>query len=130
MTDKLNLHALWTKPDNSRLTKTQYSFRLPVHVAAKIQALEECYPTKTRTEIVADLLTSALADLEKSFPTIPGAEWGPHPETGEPVFEDAGPGSEFRRWANKYFESLEKDLGNEKPSPLYSGSYLVSKSES
>ena len=34
-----DLHKLWGMPDNSRLTPKQLSFRLPVHVAAQINAL-------------------------------------------------------------------------------------------
>ena len=51
-----HLHDLWATPDNSRLTSKQFSFRLPVHIAAKIAALCEIYPQKNRTQIVADLL--------------------------------------------------------------------------
>lgn len=36
-----DLVTVWSAPDNSRLTAKQYSFRLPVHVAAKLAALEE-----------------------------------------------------------------------------------------
>lgn len=66
------LHDLWTSPDNSRLTSKQFSFRLPVHIAAKIAALCEIYPQKNRTQIVADLLTTAIDDLEKHLPEAPG----------------------------------------------------------
>ena len=59
-----NLTALWAGPDNSRLTSKQYSFRLPVHVAAKIAALEEMYPQRSRTQIVGDLLSAALEGVE------------------------------------------------------------------
>ena len=54
------LHDVWASPDNTRLTPKQFSFRLPIHVAAKIAALCDMYPQKTRTQIIADLLTSAL----------------------------------------------------------------------
>jgi hypothetical protein len=119
MTDRVNLHALWTRPDNSRVTRTQYSFRLPLHVAAKIEALEKLYPNKTRTEIVADLLSSALADVETSFPFVKGRTLGMIPGTDEEMFEDAGPGATFRRVANRRYAELEKELGNDKPQPLY-----------
>lgn len=116
---KVNLHALWARPDNSRVTKAQYSFRLPLHVAAKIEALEKLYPTKTRTEIVADLLATALTEVEASFPFVQGGYVGTIPDTDEKVFEDAGPGRTFRKLANKRYAELEKELGNDKPQPLY-----------
>jgi hypothetical protein len=55
-----DLHSVWSMPDNTRLTAKQYSFRLPVHVAAKLAALCELYPNKTRTQIVGDLLATAI----------------------------------------------------------------------
>ncbi|MBK9521376.1 MAG: hypothetical protein IPO13_07125 [Rhodocyclaceae bacterium] len=49
-----HLHDTWAGPDNARLVSKQFSFRLPVHIAAKIAALGEMYPRKNRTQIVAD----------------------------------------------------------------------------
>ena len=81
-----DLVTVWSAPDNSRLTAKQYSFRLPVHVAAKLAALEEMYPTKSRTQLVGDLLSAAIAEVEKSFPSITGSPVGFHPDTHEELF--------------------------------------------
>lgn len=37
-----DLVTIWSAPDNSRLTAKQYSFRLPVHVAAKLARWKSC----------------------------------------------------------------------------------------
>ena len=58
-----DLVTVWSAPDNSRLTAKQYSFRLPVHVAAKLAVLEEMYPTKSRSRLVG---TFCLQQLQKS----------------------------------------------------------------
>jgi len=130
------LHDLWASPDNSRLTTKQFSFRLPVHIAAKIAALCEMYPQKNRTHIVADLLTSALDELEKNLPEnwyslsdeerhyaqINAAQCG---EEYEEIYELGGPRGRFRNISNRHYEELEKELGNEKPSPLYQKQYLT-----
>jgi hypothetical protein len=120
-----DLHIVWTTPDNSRVTSRQYSFRLPVHVAAKIEALCEMYSTRTRTEIVGDLLASALQEVETSFPTVKGRKFGEDPDTGETVYEDLGPTARFRKIANRYYVEIEKELGTEKPTPLYSGDLVA-----
>lgn len=122
------LHDLWTSPDNSRLTTKQFSFRLPVHIAAKIAALCEIYPQKNRTQIVADLLTTALDDLEKSLPECAGErveeDMEDHiaQETGitEAVYYMGGIRARFHRVANEHYRELEKELGNENPETLYS----------
>jgi hypothetical protein len=130
-----HLHDIWASPDNTRLTSKQFSFRFPVHIAAKIATLCEMYPTKNRTQIVADLLTAALDDLEKNLPEEMGGEL-----TGEernieqmiarregyeyePSYSIAGARARFRNTANRHYLELEKELGNEKPEPLYTEIY-------
>jgi hypothetical protein len=120
-----NLIDLWATPDNSRVTSKQYSFRLPVHVAAKIEALCEMYPAKNRTQIVADLLTSALDGVERSFPTVAGRQVDVDHETGEDLFEEVGPTVRFHGLANHHYMELERELGNPTPSPLYHGELVT-----
>ena len=127
-----HLHDIWVNPDNSRLTSKQFSFRLPVHLAAKIAALCEIYPQKNRTQIVADLLTAALDDLEKNLPEKMGSSIHHEEEyierqiadhlgdEYEELFQLGGPRAWFRNTANRHYIELEKELGNEKPEPLFS----------
>lgn len=121
------LHDLWTSPDNSRLTSKQFSFRLPVHIAAKIAALCEIYPQKNRTHIVADLLTTAIDELERHLPEGLGnpvearldeALREHQGEAGQHYYL-AGARGRFRDSANQHFSELEKELGNENPELLY-----------
>lgn len=115
-----DLHKVWAAPDNSRLTSKQFSFRLPLHVAAKLSALEEMYPSRTRTEIVCDLLAAALDEVAQTFPMVKGQGMGScDPDTGEKLFEDIGPEREFRKLSNKYYKELEKELGNKAAPALY-----------
>ena len=126
-----HLHDLWDSPDNARLTTKQFSFRLPVHIAAKISALCEIYPQKNRTQIVADLLAAALDDLEKNLPEELGhlgdgeeqdndrmAAQASHEEY-VPYYTLGGARGRFRNLANQHYEELENELGNEQPTPLY-----------
>ncbi|MBN8491169.1 MAG: hypothetical protein J0M00_07060 [Burkholderiales bacterium] len=121
-----DLHAVWSAPDNTRLTAKQQSFRLPVHVAAKLAALCELYPNKTRTQIVGDLLASAIDASVEGLPTVKGQFLLHVPaDSGGPfdVYEDVGPCARFKESANKHFAELEKELGNEAPSALYPPDY-------
>ena len=113
-----DLHNLWTAPDNSRITSKQFSFRLPVHVAAKLAALSEMYPQKTRTEIVGDLLSTALDEVVKGMPSVEGRSMGQLPDTGEEIFEEIGPSTTFWKLADRYYRELEKEMGNENPTSL------------
>lgn len=126
-----HLHDMWSTPDNGRLVSKQFSLRLPVHIAAKIAALGELYPQKNRTQIIADLLTLALDDLERNLPYsmheapkhIQDEENEISHHLGyevETVYELGGARAQFRYAANKYYFEYERELGNEKPTALYS----------
>ena len=130
-----HLHDLWAGPDNSRLTTKQFSFRLPVHIAAKIAALCEIYPQKNRTQIVADLLTSALDELEKELPQALGDDVENDlqedlaEKTGditERLYYLGGARGRFRKLANAHYKELEKELGNDHPEILY-GDMIISR---
>lgn len=118
MSKASELHGFWSLPDNSRLTSKQYSYRHPVHVAAKIAALCEMYPQKTRTEIVGDLLATAIDDLVSGMPFVEGREIGTDPETGETYYDDVGPRTQFWKLADKHYKEIEREMGNKNPSSL------------
>jgi hypothetical protein len=123
------LHKLWSTPDNSRLTAKQQSFRLPVHVAAKIEALCDLFPNKTKTEIVGDLLNAALEELIPNLPSRHGRRLSDVPDEG-PMYEEAGLVAEFRRFTNKHFKELERELGTKNPPDFYTGDFVIIGNES
>jgi hypothetical protein len=53
------------------LTPKQISIRLPLHVAAKINAINEMFPMKTKTQIIGDLLASALSQFTEGLSNEP-----------------------------------------------------------
>lgn len=117
-----DLHSVWSMPDNSRLTAKQYSFRLPVHVAAKLAALGELYPSKTRTQIVADLLATAIEQAVAGLPSIKGRFLDHIEFDSEPpfdIYEDVGLKGRFKQLANTHYAELEEELGNEAPGLAY-----------
>ena len=114
-----DLVTVWSAPDNSRLTSKQYSFRLPVHVAAKLAALEELYPSRSRTQLVGDLLSAALTEVEKNLPTSVGEFIDNNPDNGKPMHKASGPRAIFRKSADMHYAEIERDMGNEAPEALY-----------
>lgn len=107
------LTSYWNTPDNSKLTPKQISIRLPIHVAAKIQALCDMYQQKSRTEIIGDLLTTALEELESSLPIYEdkSREIGYDHEYQQPEYMTYGPLVDFRNLKQKYLNELEKEAG-------------------
>lgn len=106
-----DLLTIWGAPEAPNLTAKQISIRLPIIVAAKISALCDLYPRKTKTEIIGDLLTTALEQLEENFPKIKGQ---PMDQEGL-TYEDLGTRQTYLRLANKYLRQLEKDAGVKEP---------------
>ncbi len=126
------LHTVWAMPDNTRLTAKQFSLRLPVHVAAKLAAFGELYPNKTRTQLIADLLATAIESAAEGLPTVKGqhlhhvvADDGTHLE----VFEDVGMRAKFKKLANRHYAELEKELGNKEPGKAYDFNYKSASAE-
>jgi hypothetical protein len=82
--------------------RNQTSMRLSVHVAAKISALCEMFPQRSKTQIINDLLSTALDELEASL------------EKGHP-WEDSEEGLEhlptqqtnYQALVKKYLEDIE-----------------------
>lgn len=115
-----DLVASWTSRDNKRLTSRQFSIRLPVHIAARIAGLCDMFPTKTRTDIMADLLDSALEELEKSFSHHYSEDDEIDVIDGMAIYPNKDSYGDYARAVNKHYEELEKELGNEHPRSLLS----------
>jgi hypothetical protein len=120
-----DLAKVWGAPDNSRLTAKQQSFRLPTHVAAKINALCDVYPSRTKTEIVGDLLAAALDDAIRNLPSYPTDRAVDRSEDGTVFFVACGPAVDFQRFANAHFKELEKELGNDVATDLFTSTILA-----
>ncbi|BCR03140.1 hypothetical protein DESUT3_02090 [Desulfuromonas versatilis] len=112
--DPKDLLAIWTAPDHSKLTPRQISLRLPIQVAAKINALCDMYPRKTKTEIIGDLLATALDQLEQSLPSKEGRLMGHDPDTDEPVYEDLGARGVFFDRTQFYLKQYEDEIADKK----------------
>ena len=109
-----DLSKVWDAPDNSTLTKKQFSLRLPILAAAKIEAICEMYPRKSKNEIIADLISTALEQYEQGLPSVNGRLLGDHPDYGR-IYEDVGPASRFRELTGKHLRELEKECGAKTP---------------
>ncbi len=113
-----DLVKVWDAPDNSKLTPKQLSIRLPIHVAAKISALCDMYPRKTKTEIIGDLLSTALDQLANALPSYNGRELGYDHDSDEVIYETLGPLTHFRSLTDKYLKELESEIEEKEQPPL------------
>jgi hypothetical protein len=111
-----DLLTIWGAPEPPRLTPKQVSIRLPIVVSAKISALVDLYPKRTKTDIIGDLLTSALEMLEKEIPMQKDASV-PHwlEEGGEVHLDYFGMRSDYFKLTEKYLRKMEKEAHIKEP---------------
>jgi len=102
-----DLVSTWEKLASCELADATYSVSLSVEDAAKIDALAEMYPRRSKEQLISELVSASLAELEQSFPYVPGEKVVATDEMGEPIYEDVGP-------TPKYLECTKSHLNRRK----------------
>ncbi len=100
------LVGLWENHAQGLLTKETYQVHLTLEDAAKIQALSDMYPRRTKEQLISELISAALAELETSFPYREGKRVVSTDEEGDPIYNDEGPTPEFLNRTKKYLASI------------------------
>lgn len=104
----------WESEPADRTPVETYTVRLPVHDAARLEALCEMYPQVGRENLLREILSAALDEIEASFPYIPGEREIARDEFDDPIYEDVGPSRRFheltRRHARRLQNSGNRDL--------------------
>lgn len=98
----------WQTNASAPRTQATYEVHLPVFDAAKIAALAELFPGRTAEQILTDLLSAALDQMEAEFPY----KRGPVTETdeeGDPIYSDAGLTPRYRELVDKHVARLSAD---------------------
>lgn len=103
----------WEKSASEERAPHKYTIKLPLSVAARVRALVEMYPGRSESEIIVDLLATALDEFLEVLPYVQGKTIIRKDDFGEPVYEDVGLTPRFIELTHKYTMFLEKEL-NEK----------------
>jgi hypothetical protein len=106
-----DLLSVWEKTAKGKLTTEQFQVRLPVEDAAKIHALAEMYPRRSVEEIITDLLTASLSELESSLPYVRGDNVVALDEEGDPLYEDVGPTPRYLTLTQKHLSRYKQPQG-------------------
>ena len=106
----------WETSSSGALTIREYCVRLPLRDAARIAALTEMYPIRSETEIISELLSAALDELEQAMHYIPGSKVIAEDDQGDPIYEDVGPTPRFIALTEKRSQVLEKETASQKAS--------------
>lgn len=115
-----SLIRAWEQSAAGGLAAREFRVRLPLWDAARIAALTEMYPRRSETELLSELLTAALDELEAAMPYVPGPHVVAEDEEGNPLHEDTGPTPRFLELSRKHFGSMEgaTEFPRERASPF------------
>jgi hypothetical protein len=91
-------------------------------VAARIAALCEMYPKKTRTDIIGDLLSTALEGIEAALPSTQSRELPDYDVERKVSDLNVGPKGQFRALTEKYLQELETELDRQGAGEVSAGS--------
>lgn len=104
------LLSLWENTSAGQLTNEEYRVRLPVEDAAKLKALAELYPRRDVEELITDLLSASLNEIESLMPYVRGKKVVATDELGDPMYEDVGPTPRYLRLAEKHLGQEQSKL--------------------
>lgn len=96
----------WERIAKGRVTRNSYQVRLTVEDAARLAALHEMYPRRCVEDLVTDLISSALEELEASLPYHKGDEVIAWDEMGDPLYSDAGPTPRYLELSRRHLQEL------------------------
>ena len=110
MTKVRSLIRNWQENASSPLTDYEYSVSLPLYNAAKIEALAEMFPSKTKQQIITELLSAALDELEEALPYVTGDKVIGQDEWGDPIYSDEGFTPTLISLTNKYLAEITHQI--------------------
>lgn len=97
----------WEKESRIELAQEQFSVQLSVEDMARLCALNDMYPGKNRSELIAELISAALNEIESGFPYIAGHKVIARDEEGDPLYEDIGPTPQYLSLAKTHLKKLK-----------------------
>ncbi|GHD40080.1 hypothetical protein SAMN05216429_10637 [Marinobacter persicus] len=98
----------WDKHGRGRLTREPTFVSLSEEHHQLLQRLVELYPLKSPQELMRDLLTAALDDLETGLPYKQGDKVVAYDEDGFEIYEDEGLTPQFVALSKKHMQRLKK----------------------
>lgn len=97
----------WALESQTRPRVKNVAVKLTTHDYARIRALTEIYPDRSEDQILSELLSAILDEVEEALPYIPGKVVVAEDEFGDPVYEDLGLTRKFEQLTKKYSKSMQ-----------------------
>lgn len=98
----------WDKHARGRLTRDAYFVALSDEHHEQLEKLAALYPLKSPQDLMRDLISAALDELETSFPYIQGSRVVAYDEDGFEIYEDVGLTPKFVSLSQKHIRRLKE----------------------
>jgi len=99
----------WQHAGDGEQVALEYRVNLPLPDAARLAALEDMFPGTNQNQLITDLVSAALRDLEEAMPYVPGQKVVAEDELGDPIHEDVGHTPTFHALTRKHLQRLRAD---------------------
>lgn len=97
----------WDKHARGRLTRDAYYMQLDDTHHRRLERLAALYPMKSSQDLMRDLLSAALDELETSFPYVQGDKVVAYDEDGFEIYEDVGMTPQLVSLSQKHIKRIK-----------------------
>ena len=102
-----DLLMCWEANSSASPRDKRVTVQLTTRDYARISALAEIYANRTEEQLLGDIVSTALDELEAALPYIKGNKVIAEDEFGDPVYEDIGMTPKFEDLTKKYTSILK-----------------------
>lgn len=103
-----DLVKYWDKHAQGRMARDRYEASLSDVHRDELARLADLYPRKSSQDLLRDLVSAALDDLETSFPYVEGDRVVAFDEDGFEIYEDAGLTPRFVTLSQKHIRRIKE----------------------
>jgi len=97
----------WQSTDDNDSPTVRLQIEVSIHDAARMAALADLFPALKAEKIVAELLNSALNEVQEAFPYVSGKKQISEDEQGNPIYEDDGYTPRFLALVREHLTKLK-----------------------
>lgn len=97
----------WQSTVDNESPKIRMQVEIPIHDAARLAALADLFPAIKSENILAELLHSALDEVQEAFPYVRGKKQISEDEMGNPIYEDDGYTPRFLTLMREHLKRLK-----------------------
>lgn len=100
----------WASTAQIKKPVINLSLQLPLELSANLMALKDIYPGRTLEQLLLDLLTAALDELEETLPYKQGDNIIAEDEFGDPMYQDIGLTPRFLELTQYYRDKFNDEI--------------------